>query len=143
MMIKSALSALDLPKQELDSAFLPLDLHGSQYVGIGQDGELYLIDWANGQRTQITSDGLPKVEAVLSEQYIAWMTQQGEAAVHIFVQNRLTGEQRRITGEPAARSQLAIDQNRLVWADKRNELAEGVWISWGGQPKQTNHQIAH
>ena len=127
---QSVQNSFNLPQQPLDIAFRPLDLHGDQYVSIGPNGEIYLIDWRSNQRTQITDDGLKKGEAVLSEQYIAWTAQQEEimvrdypVALHdIFVQNRLTGEQKRITKTPAPRWQLAIDGSRLVWVDKRNEL---------------------
>lgn len=131
---KSALDATDLPRQELDPAFRPLDLHGDEYASIGEDGEVYLIGLPDGQRTQITSDGLPKINAVLSGEHIAWLAQQGEVTVRldgedsqfalydVFVQNRQTGEQRRITRETAPRAGLAIDRDRLVWMDRRNEL---------------------
>ena len=113
---QSVQNSFNLPQQPLDIAFRPLDLHGDQYVSIGPNGEIYLIDWRSNQRTQITDDGLKKGEAVLSEQYIAWTAQQEEimvrdypVALHdIFVQNRLTGEQ---SSEPIDRRAEAHYQN--------------------------------
>ncbi len=124
----------DLPRRALDSAFRPLALRGSEYLGLGPDGEIYLIDWRTGQQKQITHDGLQKLEAALSDTDIAWMTKAGEMTVRrdagdervflldIFVQNRQTGEQRRISAEPMPRSHLVLDGERLAWMDKRDEL---------------------
>ena len=101
---QSVQNSFDLPQQPLDIAFRPLDLHGNQYISLGKDGEIYLIDWKSNQRTQITDDGLKKEYPVLSERYIAWIAPEEEimvrygksdspVALHsIFVQNRLTGE---------------------------------------------------
>lgn len=117
----------DLPRQPLDQAIRPTDLHGTEYVGIGADNEVYLVDWASGQQTQLTDDGLVKANAVLSEDYVAWiaftrMADQELPLAHVFVLDRHTVEQRTITAEPAPRMQLVLDGHRLAWADKRNEL---------------------
>ncbi|MCC6192578.1 MAG: hypothetical protein IT318_26430 [Anaerolineales bacterium] len=117
----------DLPHQPLDSTIRPTDLHGSEYVGIGENNEVYLVDWASGAQTQVTSDGMLKGDAVLSEDYIAWiaftrLVDQELPLAHVYMQDRQTGEQRQITAEPAPRVQLVLDGQRLAWADKRNEL---------------------
>ncbi len=126
--------ALDLPRYDLDPSYRPLALRGNDYVGLSPDGEFYLIDWRTGQKEQITHDGLQKWEAAISDTYIAWMTKTGEMTVRrdagdervflldIFVQNRQTGEQRRISAEPAPRAHLVLNGERLAWMDKRNEL---------------------
>jgi beta propeller repeat protein len=129
--------ASNLPRHDLDPSIRPLSLHASEYVGLGADGELYLVDLASGRRTKITNDGRRKEEAVLSARYIAWIAQEGERTVHlatndeqvpldgIFVYDRHTGKQQRITADAVPRRDLAIDSSggsRLVWADKRNEL---------------------
>lgn len=127
----------DISIQELDFGLSPMSLYGNAYASIGSDNEIYLGNLGNSETTQISHDRLPKTEVVLSERYIVWLTQQGEITITasdgvdeqvllygIFVYDRLTGEQRLITQEPAPRMQLAIDGNRLVWADKRNELDE-------------------
>jgi hypothetical protein len=130
----SMASIADLPRHNLDSAYRPLALHGNEYLGLGPDGEIYLIDWRTAQKEQITHDGLQKWEAAISDTYIAWMTKTGEMTVRqdagdervflldIFVQNRQTGVQRRISAEPMPRAHLVLDGERLVWMDKRNEL---------------------
>ena len=117
----------DVGRQLLDETLLPTDLHGSEYAAIGMDGEVYVVDWSTGTKTQVTTDGLFKAEAVLSQSYVAWTANAGEPGsgtppVHIHVLNRSTGEQRVITEQPAPRMQLTLDGSRLAWADKRNEL---------------------
>lgn len=125
----------DSSRHEIDTVLQPTSLSGDVYASIGSDNEIYLVNLDNGEAAQISFDGLAKAEAVLSEKYVVWLAQQGEVTVRapdgvddqvllygIFVYNRLTGEQTEISQEPAPRMQLAIDGDRLVWADKRNEL---------------------
>lgn len=117
----------DLPRRPLDQAIRPTDLHGTEYVGGGEDNEVYLVDWVSGAQTQITHDGMVKGNAVLSDDYVAWiaytrLADQELPLAHIYVLDRQTGEQRPITAEPAPRVQLVLDGRRLAWADKRNEL---------------------
>lgn len=125
----------DSAKQELDVILPPYSLSGNAYASIGEDNEIYLVDLDSGQTTQISHDNLPKAEVVLSEKYVVWLTQQAEVTVSgqdgensrillygIIVYDRLTGEQRQITQDPAPRIQLAIADDQLVWMDKRNEL---------------------
>ncbi len=88
---------------------------------------MYLVDWASGEQTRITNDGLAKGEALLSEQYIAWiaysrLADQELALADVYVLDRQTSAQRPITHQPAPRMQLVLDGHRLAWADKRNEL---------------------
>src|SRR5690606_32154591 len=119
-------------RTELDTELSPYSLYGSVYGTIGPDNDIYLVNLDNGQATQISQDGLPKAEVVLTDKYVAWLVQQGEITVSqdgvseqlllydIVVHDRTTGRQRQITQESAPRVQLAIDGERLVWADKRN-----------------------
>lgn len=121
-------------RTELDTELSPYSLYGSVYGTIGPDNDIYLVNLDNGQATQISQDGLPKAEVVLTDKYVAWLVQQGEITVSqdgvseqlllydIVVHDRTTGRQRQITQESAPRVQLAIDGERLVWADKRNEV---------------------
>jgi hypothetical protein len=120
--------------------FWPMGLDGDRVVSINfQDQEVYLTDLATGEITQISQDGVQKVWAALSGDTVAWISSEGQIELaadeitsdsadnhlfinHIYVFDLNTGEQRRITGEDAPRTQLAIDGQRLVWADKRNEL---------------------
>ncbi len=114
--------ALDWPQSILDSAYPPLDVYGYEGVSIGADGEVYLIHLPDGKREQITSDGLIKGNAVLSDRYIAWFAQTGNnGAVDIFVFDRETQQEQKISLEPALRIQLVLDGTYLVWADQRNE----------------------
>jgi beta propeller repeat protein len=127
----------DLPRQALETRIWPRDLYGQHYVGVGQaDRQVYLVDLSDGHALQVTDDGGVKLEAVLTEQYIAWAVEAGQITIrdgdrdgqiafqHIHVLDRATGVRRRITQEPAPRHSLAADGHRLVWMDKRNELRE-------------------
>jgi hypothetical protein len=127
----------DLPRQALDTTIWPRDLYDQHYVGIGQaDREVYLVDLRNGHAARVTDDGGVKLETAITERYIAWTVEAGQITVrdgdhdekvvlqHIYVLDRATGEQRRITQDPAPRKLLVADGYRLVWMDKRNELQE-------------------
>jgi Tol biopolymer transport system component len=120
--------------------FWPLGLDKGRAVSINfQDQEVYLTDLSTGEITQISQDGVQKVWAALSGDIVTWISSEGQIELpaeeitsdsadnhlfvnHIYVYDLNTGEQRRITGEDAPRTQLAVDGQRLVWADKRNEL---------------------
>ncbi len=120
--------------------FWPLGLDKGRAVSINfQDQEVYLTDLFTGEITQISQDGVQKVWAALSGDTVAWISSEGQIELpaeeitsesadnhlfinHIYVYDLNTGEQRRITSEDAPRTQLAIDGQRLVWADKRNEM---------------------
>ncbi|MCC7358426.1 MAG: hypothetical protein IT317_03055 [Anaerolineales bacterium] len=91
-----------LRRHALDETIRPTDLHGTRYVGIGPDNEVYLVDWASGEQTQITNDGMVKGNAVLSDDYVAWITytrlaDQKLPRTHIYMLDRQTSGQRQIT----------------------------------------------
>jgi beta propeller repeat protein len=122
----SIVPPLEFTRRELDSAYPLHDLHNGTFVSLDYDNEVYLVNLESGERQQITQDGLPKSEAVLSDQYIVWAAKGGEALDvysqpywlhHLFVHDRATGETRQITELPAQRRGLAIDGNLLVWSD--------------------------
>ena len=64
---------------ELPTDFRPTGFLGDRAAGIGQDGEVYLLNVTNGERLQVTDDGHPKYEAVISEDYMAWRTSGGRS----------------------------------------------------------------
>ena len=110
------------------------DLAGDDAVGIGPNGELWLVNIRNGAAGQLTDDGHPKYNAVLSADYVAWIDQRRMLqlpgypvpifAGDVFVRHRRTGVERRITNAPASRHGLRISGVRLVWQDNRNGLIE-------------------
>lgn len=118
-----AVPMMDMAREQL-SALRVQDLHGQHVVGVNSEGEIILIELATGQESTISSDGMA-VEVVLEDEFIAWTRVEEpieSQSYHIFVHNRATGEQKRITEEPAPRYSLASSGTRLVWADKRNEM---------------------
>ena len=127
----------DLKVVELGSDFWPTDLSGDRLVGIGRDGEVYLANVRTGKMRQLTDDGHPKSQPVISGDIVAWTDQRREIETHdnnsrtargfaddIFVLDLNSRETRRITEVPARRSGLKISGNRLVWQDNRNEFDE-------------------
>lgn len=125
------LSESELPKQQFELDFWPKDLYGTDVVGTNSKQEVEWIEMGSGEKSVLSSNGR---NVVLSEVYIAWTTEEGQVtgqddegsyemeSAHIFVYHRATGEQKRITAEPAPRTQLAISGTRLVWADKRHDM---------------------
>ena len=128
------ISLSGLTSLELDAEYPPSILSGDKYVGKGPDGEIYLVDLANGDRRQLTHDGHMKRQVVMSGGYVAWVDNRRYIELNdgsgqwfsddIFVLDLATGEQRRLTDAPARRSNLKISGHRLVWEDNRNELQE-------------------
>ena len=121
---------------ELPTDFRPTEFVGDRTAGIGPDGEVYLLNVTNGERRQVTNDGHPKIEAVISGDYVAWTDQRRKIrlpgrdgasprySTDIFLRDLNTGKERRITDVPAKRRGLRVSGSRLVWQDNRNELYE-------------------
>ena len=127
----------DLKAVELGSDYWPTDLSGERSVGIGRDGEIYLVNVRTGEMRQLTNDGHRKRRPVISGDTVAWTDQSRGVETHdsnsrtargladdIFVLDLNTGDRRRITEVPAKRSGLKISGKRLVWLDNRNEFGE-------------------
>lgn len=122
----------DLRVVELGTEVLIEDSAKGEAVGIGQNGEIYLVTVATGEKRQLTNDGHHKWSAVISAEYVAWLDQRRKLelpgstsrtplyATDIFLLERRSGEVRRITDEPASRSGLQISGSRLVWQSGRN-----------------------
>ena len=123
---------------ELSTDIYVTDVFGDDAVGFDQDGELWLINIRTGDSRQLTDDGYPKYGgAALSDDYVAWIDERRmmqlrgyppEAPVFsqdVYVRNRHTGEEWRITDASASRHGLRMSGARLVWQDNRNGLLEG------------------
>ena len=129
----------DLRVVELGTDVLISDSSNGEAVGTGEDGEIYLVTVATGEKRQLTSDGHHKWNAVVAADYVAWVDQRRQLALpdstsrtpryatDIFLLDRRTGEVRRITDEPAERYGLQISNARLVWQEDRNEGTDGFW----------------
>lgn len=114
----------------------PSDLHGDELVFVGQQGHIILYDVESEEAVQLTDAPAARWDAVLNEQYVAWIEQVGETTAtidgreervilaHVVVYERADGTQQTITESPAPRMGLALDGERLVWMDRRNELEE-------------------
>ena len=130
------LPLIDMNVVELNKEVRPEDFFGDHVVSIGSDGELYLANITTGEMRQVTDTGYPKSSAVISADYVAWVETRrvvefpGNASAtprfsnDLFVLDLRTGEDRRITEEPATRYGLRMSGSRLVWQDNRNELGE-------------------
>ena len=131
--------AMVVPIDEARMVELSTDIHvtdvfGDDAVGFDEEGELLLMNIRNGDLRQLTEDGHPKWGAALSADHVAWIDQRrmiklpGYSAPivssDVFVRNRHTGEERRITDAPASRRGLRISGGRLVWQDNRQGLLE-------------------
>ena len=133
---QTPLSLADPRVVELSTDVRPTDLSDNGYVGIGLDGEIYLVNINTGEKRQLTNDGHRKFGAVISADYVAWIDQRRKIELtgsdsaaplfsdDIFLLDLSTGKERRITEEPADRHGLQISGSRLVWQDNRNELGE-------------------
>ena len=119
---------------ELSTDIHVTDLFGDAAVGFDQEGELWLMNIRTGDSRQVTDDGYPKWGAALSAGHVAWIDQRRMiqlprysdpiSSSDVFVLNRHTGEERRITDAPASRHGLRISGSRLVWQDNRKGLLE-------------------
>ena len=99
----------------------------------GVPGEIFLINISSGEARQLTQDGNRKREAVISDNYVAWIASISDTSAqntepsestHIFLLERESGEAIRITDTPGRRRHLRMDERRLVWQDRRNEFNE-------------------
>ena len=106
---------------ELSTDIHVTDVFGDAVVGFDHGGELWLINIRTGDSRQLTDDGHPKYSgAALSDDYVAWIDERRmmqlpgyppESPVFsqdVYVRNRHTGEERRITGAPASRHGLRM-----------------------------------
>ena len=119
---------------ELSTDIHVADVFGDEAVGAGPDGELWLMNIRTGDLHQLTDDGHQKWGAALSADHVAWTDQRRIMQLpgypvpifseDIFVRNRHTGKERRITEALASRSGLRMSGARLVWQDNRNGLQE-------------------
>ena len=129
----------DLRVVELGTDVRISGFRNGEAVGIGEEGEVYLVTVATGENRQLTNDGHSKWGAVIAADHVAWLDQRRKLALpgstsktpryatDIFLLDRRTGEVRRITDEPAERYGLQISNSRLVWQDDRNERKDGFW----------------
>ena len=133
---QTPLAPLDEAKVvELSTDIHVTDVFGDDAVGFDQDGELWLMNIRTGDSRQLTDDGHPKRGAALSADQVAWTDQRRRIPLpgysgpifsrDVFVRNRNTGEERRITDAPASRHGLHISGARLVWQENRKGLLEG------------------
>ena len=120
---------------DLDTDVRLVDMFGNHAVGYDRDGEWWFVDVRTGKSTQFTDDGYPKLEVALTADYVAWVDQRRQILLpgyptrvlsgDVFVRNRHTGEERRITDTPATRKGLRASGSHLVWQDNRKGLLEG------------------
>ena len=127
----------DFKVVDLGSVYRPTGLSGDRSVGVDRHGEVYLVNVRTGKVQQLTDDGHPKYQPVISGNLVAWTDQSRGIETYdnnsltgrgladdIFVLDLATGERRRITVVPAKRHGLRISENRLVWQENRNEFGE-------------------
>ena len=129
--------AAGLRTLELDPAYPPVYVYGREYAAIGPGGQLYIVNVETREMDRITEGDHPIYQAAFSADYVAWADHRREIELHdgdsnppfnfsadIFVQDRATGEERRITEAPARRGDLEISGDWLVWMDRRNEAGQ-------------------
>lgn len=119
---------------DLGTGIRLVDVINEDAVDIGPDGELWLVNIRTGDSSQLTYDGHPKGDVAISADYVAWIDQRRKIplpsypvsvlAGDVFVRNRHTGEEKRITDVPASRHGLRMSGPRLVWQDNRIGLLE-------------------
>ena len=119
---------------ELSTDIHVTDVFGDDAVGASPDGELWLMNIRTGDSRQLTTDGHRKWGAVLSDDHVAWIDKRRMVQLtgysssifssDVYVHNRHTGEEQRITDAPASRHGLRISGARLVWQDNREGLLE-------------------
>ena len=104
---------------ELDPQYRPLYVDGFEYAATGPEDHLYLVNVETGQVVQITRGEHPIYQAALSASHVAYVDSN-----HIYVVDRVTGEEKRITETSARRGALRISGDWLVWMDRRNEIEQ-------------------
>ena len=60
----------------------PVYVHGLEYVAIGHDNQLHLVNFETGQRIQATDGGHPRYEAALSAGHAVWVDHQRKIELH-------------------------------------------------------------
>ena len=126
--------ATGLRTVELDARYRPVFVDGLEYAAIGPGDQLYIVNVETGQIVQVTDGEHPKYEAALSARYVAWVDHRRMIELNdrdtnppfnysadIFVLDRATGEEKRITEAPARRVVLEISGQWLAWMDSRND----------------------
>ena len=121
----------------MDPKYRPVYLEGNEYAAIGPGNQVYLVNVETGEIDKVTDDVYPKYQAAFSEEYVAWTDHRRRVELadvdsnppfnysdDIFVLDRATGEQIRITEDPARRGALEISGDWLVWMDRRNETGQ-------------------
>ena len=132
---QAPLTPLDEAKVvELSTDIHVTDVFGDDAVGFDEEGELWLMNIPTGDSRQLTSDGHPKWGAVLSADHVAWTDQRRMVQLpgysnplfssDVFVLDRHSGREWRVTDAPASRHSLRISGARLVWQDNRQGLLE-------------------
>ena len=129
--------ATGLRTVELDPHFRPVYLDGQEYAAIGPDDQIYLVNVETGEINKVTEGGYPKYQAAFSASHVAWVDHRRRIELHdvgsappfnysddIFVLDRATGEERRITEASTRRRALKISGDWLVWQDRRNETGQ-------------------
>ena len=125
--------AAGLRTVELDVRYRPVHVDDLEYAAIGPGDQLYIVNVETGQIVQVTDGVHPKYEAALSARYVAWVDHRRMIELNdrgtnppfnysadIFVLDRATGEEKRITEAPARRVGLEISGDWLAWMDSRN-----------------------
>ena len=132
----------DLRVMELGTEVRISGLWNGEAVGIGEDGEVYLVTVATGEKRQLTSDGHHKWNAVIAADYVAWLDQRRQLALpgstsktplyatdDVFLLDRRTGEIRRITdaaGKSVRSANLRFAPGVAEWPQGRRRRPMGV-----------------
>ena len=124
---------------ELSTDIHVTDVFGDEAVGTGADGELWLMNIRTGDSRQLTTDGHRKWGAVLSDDHVAWIDQRRMVQLtgysspifssDVYVRNRHTGEEQRITDAPAT-GDAASASPVPAWSGRT--IAKGCWKTAAG-----------
>lgn len=126
---------------ELDPAYEPIYADGLEYAASGPNMHLYLVDVETGETEQITRGTDLVGRAAFSASHVAWVSARRRIEIpgldsrppfnyssDIFILDRATGKEKRITETPADRRSLDISGEWLVWQDTRNEMSGGALV---------------
>ena len=131
----------DLRVVELGTDVLISDFSNGEAVGIGEDGEVYLVTVATGEKRQLTNDGHHKWNAVIAADYVAWLDQRRQLALpdstsrtplyadDIFLLDRRTGRaapHHRRTGKSVRSANLRFAPGVAEWPQGRRRRPMGV-----------------